>query len=92
MKLELSFGVVIKRRRLALGVSQEQLAIRTSQYKSNVCDHERGFHVPSLVALIAYADALDCTLLELIAEAQRNADPSSALSYTPAYEAELKKA
>lgn len=92
MKLELAFGLVIRRRRLAIGISQEQLAIRTSQYKGNVCDHEKGFHVPSLVALIAYADALDCTLLELIAEAQRSADPASELAYTPAYEAALKQA
>lgn len=77
MKLENALGPVIKRRRLALMMSQERLAELTDQYKPDVCVHERGRRTPSLVTLIAYAGALGCTLLELIAEAQRRADPAS---------------
>ena len=88
MKLEHAFGFVIKRRRKALGLSQETLGKRTNQYGPDVCDHEKGRHTPSLVALIAYAGALDCTLLELIAEAQRMSDPASEFTYRAPYEAE----
>jgi transcriptional regulator with XRE-family HTH domain len=73
MKLEESIGLVIQRRRIALGLGQRQLAERTDQYQANVSWHETGERTPSLVTLIAYAGALDCTLLELIAEAQHSA-------------------
>lgn len=74
MKLELAIAAVIQRRRIALGLGQRQLAERTDQYQANVSWHETGERTPSLVTLIAYAGALDCTLLELIAEAQRCSD------------------
>jgi transcriptional regulator with XRE-family HTH domain len=76
MKFEHSLGLVIQRRRIALGLGQRQLAERTDQYQANVSWHETGARVPSLVTLIAYAGALECTLLELIAEAQFDAPPS----------------
>lgn len=63
----IAFGAVIRRRRLALGIAQEQLALLSSTDRSFVGKVERGENQPSLVLILRLAKALGCSGAELVA-------------------------
>lgn len=52
--------------RRAKGVSQVQLAAMVGQHPSAICRYEHDRHEPLLSTAVAIADALGCTVDELI--------------------------
>ena len=66
----IAFGAVIRRRRLALGIAQEQLALLSSTDRSFVGKGERGENQPSLVLILRLAKALECSGADLVADVE----------------------
>lgn len=66
----IAFGAVIRRRRLALGIAQEQLALLSSTDRSFVGKVERGENQPSLVLILRLAKALECSRADLVADVE----------------------
>jgi transcriptional regulator with XRE-family HTH domain len=54
----LAFGAAVRERRLALGISQEQLANDAQVERSHMGKIERGEHMPNLVMILRIAAAL----------------------------------
>lgn len=59
-------GTNVRRRRLARGLTQEQLAFEAKIDLTYVGGIERGRRNPSLMVLARIADALDCNPAELL--------------------------
>lgn len=62
----MNVGSNIKERRNALGMTQQQLAEKVSVEQSLICQIERGSKTPNLALGKEIADALHCTLDELV--------------------------
>lgn len=73
-----AFGAVVRERRLASGLAQEQLALLANSDRSFVGKVERGENQPSLVLILRLAAALGCKAGELVDDAETR------LSGTPA--------
>lgn len=56
----------IARRRIALGMTQKQLAEAVGCYPKDICRWEIGKCEPRINALLKLAEALNCTVDELI--------------------------
>jgi len=52
--------------RLARGLTQPEIAERVGTSASNISDLERGIKVPTLTTVARLADALDCSVTELV--------------------------
>lgn len=63
-----AFGSVLKERRKAKGISQEELAYRIEIDRTYPSLLERGLRTPTLAVLLVIAQALDVGPDELIAE------------------------
>lgn len=63
-----TFGVLLRERRLAAGLTQEQLAFEASIRRNYVSMLELGQHQPTLTMLFSLATALGCTPSELLAD------------------------
>jgi transcriptional regulator with XRE-family HTH domain len=74
MGLRAGFARALKQRRLALGVSQEELADRAELHRTYVSALERALKSPSLGAIEALAGALGLRPHELINAAENAAD------------------
>lgn len=61
-------GLVIKRYRQQLGISQEELAHRADVDRTFVSRLERGVRQPTITTLIQIAKALDMSAAELVGE------------------------
>jgi len=71
-----SIGVIIKTKRLALGLTQEDLAIKLGLTQANISRIEANTRGPSAVMLIAIAKALGCDVRELLGlEKESRASP-----------------
>jgi len=57
-RLQVPFGLVLRERRLAAGLSQEGLADGSELHRTYVSQLERGLKAPSLAAIEAVASAL----------------------------------
>jgi transcriptional regulator with XRE-family HTH domain len=66
-----SFGLAVRARRTAAGLSQEELAERAGLHPTYVSMVERGIRNPSLDVAARLAKALKAGLPALITEAQR---------------------
>ncbi len=66
------FGKAVRARRLALGISQEELAFRAGLHRTYVGDVERGIRNISLVNIGRLAMALGCRASELLQDAERH--------------------
>lgn len=62
----MSIGANIKDRRLALGMTQKELAEKVNVDQSMICQIERGTKSPSLPLGKEIADALKCDLESLL--------------------------
>lgn len=72
IELKILLGNAIKRKRAALGISQEELAARAGLHRTYVSDVERGTRNPSLESVQKLADALELSLSVLFeSEAHR---------------------
>ena len=69
--LQQRFGSVIRRRRVAKGVSQEALASRAGLHRTYVSLLERGQRNPSLLVMSKLASALDTSMKSLIGAVER---------------------
>ena len=56
-----AFGLVIAKRRQALGFSQEELCFRSGKQRTYVSDLERGLKEPCLKTIFSVATALQMT-------------------------------
>ncbi|MFC3058035.1 helix-turn-helix domain-containing protein [Paenirhodobacter populi] len=76
-KLIKAFAKVLKRRRRAAGLSQEELAFRTDLSPSYISLLETANRQPTLTVLAELSDRLGIDLPELIAEitAEQNGQP-----------------
>jgi transcriptional regulator with XRE-family HTH domain len=69
-----ALGVAVKRRREKLGLSQEQLALRSGLHQRWISNVETGKRNPSYTSVRRLAAALDLLASELIAGAEQAAD------------------
>ena len=66
--LTTSFGHIVRHRREALGLSQEELGAKTNLSRNYIGMVERGETNPTLLVLHALARALNTTMVALIGE------------------------
>jgi len=69
-RFRLKFGQVVRKRRQAMGVSQEELADRCNLHRTYISEIERGLKTVSLVSLLRIAEALDVPAHTLIEEVE----------------------
>lgn len=70
--LHVSFGRVIRRRREAAGLSQEDLALEADVHRTYVSILERGAGNPSLSVIDALATVLGTSIAALFEEAEND--------------------
>lgn len=70
---ESAFGRIVRRRRKALGLSQEALAAEADLHRTFVSMIERGERRPSLEVVRKLASGLGTSAAELVAELEREA-------------------
>ena len=66
--IKFKFGLAIRKRRLELNISQEELADRASMHRTYVGDIERGKRNVSLVNIEKLANALNISISNLFTE------------------------
>lgn len=71
--LTTAFGRVIRRRREAAGLSQEELGERTHLSRNYIGMVERGETNPTLLVLHSLANALETTMVSVISELEPEA-------------------
>lgn len=65
-KLLRALGHLVRQRRTALGISQEELGLRANLDRTYISGVERGVRNPSLTALTSLAKGLDLTVSTLL--------------------------
>ncbi len=68
--LQRQFGTVLRRRREAVGLSQEALAAQANLHRNYVGLLERGQRMPSILVVQQLASALGTTMSKLLAEVE----------------------
>lgn len=71
------FGTVLRRRREAIGVSQEALAADAGLHRTYMSMLERGVRMPSILVVKKIADAMGTTMGELLTEVDRETRPAT---------------
>jgi len=74
-RIAATFGAVVRERRSALGLAQEQLALLASTDRSFVGKVERGENQPSLVLILRLAKALGCSAGDLVTDVESRLGP-----------------
>lgn len=69
-RFRLYFGQAVRKRRQAMGVSQEELADRCNLHRTYISEIERGLKTVSLLSLLRIAEALDIPAHTLIEEVE----------------------
>ena len=64
------FGIVLRRRRLAAGMSQEAFADAAGLHRTHVSLLERGRQMPSILVAWKIATALGTTMADLLGEVE----------------------
>lgn len=70
-QFESVFGRVVRERRRALGMSQEDLGFHSGLHRTYISEIERGLKSPSLRAIAAIAKALNTSVSSLILETEK---------------------
>ena len=70
-KLQQQFGAVVRRKRLAAGLSQEALSGQAGLHRTYVGLLERGLRMPSILVAKKVAEALGTTMADLLGEVER---------------------
>ena len=68
--MQRGFGRAVRRRREAVGLSQEAMAFEAGVHRTFVSLIERGLGNPSLTVMVRLAAALECSLASLMREAE----------------------
>ncbi|MEW6245149.1 MAG: helix-turn-helix transcriptional regulator [Nitrospirota bacterium] len=71
-RLQAAFGKAMRGARMALGISQEELAARAQLHRTYVGDIERGKRNLSLVNMVKVAEALGKKLSDLVRDMERH--------------------
>jgi len=71
------FGARLRELRTARGLTQPDIAARVGTSASNISDLERGIKVPTLTTVARLADALECTVSELVSVLDRRRSSQS---------------
>lgn len=74
VKILLALGQVVKQRRTALGISQEELGLRANLDRTYISGIERGVRNPSITALVSLARGLGITVANLLENLEIEAD------------------
>lgn len=61
-----ALGYLVKKRRIEMGISQEELGLRANLDRTYISGVERGVRNPSLTALVSLAEGLDITVSKLL--------------------------
>lgn len=69
-KYSLIFGEVLKTHRMALGVSQEELAFRAGVDRTFVSRIERGIRQPTITTIFLLSQALGISAAELVKDVE----------------------
>jgi len=70
-KLQQQFGAVVRRKRLAAGLSQEALSEEAGLHRTYVGLLERGLRMPSILVAKKVAEALGITMSDLLGEVEQ---------------------
>ena len=70
-KLAKQFGLLVRRRRQAVGLSQEALADQAGLHRTYISLLERGLRMPSILVVKQLAGALATTMASLMGELER---------------------
>ncbi|WP_409280112.1 helix-turn-helix domain-containing protein [Pseudomonas sp. KCJK8751] len=70
MEIGLAFGTVLRQKRKAAGLTQEQLSYEADIQRNYVSLIERGVHQPTVAVLFKLARALNCTPASFISEVE----------------------
>lgn len=62
----IKFGATVKKKRLAMGISQEELGYRAGLHRNYVSDLERGKYNVTLDTILKLAHGLDCFPTDLV--------------------------
>ncbi|MFB2936098.1 helix-turn-helix domain-containing protein [Aerosakkonemataceae cyanobacterium BLCC-F154] len=73
-KILRALGQLVKQRRTALGISQEELGLRANLDRTYISGVERGVRNPSVTALVSLAIGLGITVSELLENLEIEAD------------------
>jgi transcriptional regulator with XRE-family HTH domain len=65
-KLLCALGYLVRQRRIALGISQEELGLRANLDRTYISGVERGVRNPSLTAIVSLANGLNTTVSDLL--------------------------
>lgn len=65
-KILLALGQLVKQRRTALGISQEELGLRANLDRTYISGVERGVRNPSITAVASLASGLGITIANLL--------------------------
>lgn len=71
MEVGLAFGKVLRRRRVAAGITQEGLAHEAELQRNYVSLMERGVNQPTITTLLELAKPLGCTAAEIVGEVEQ---------------------
>ena len=74
VKILLALGQLVKQRRTALGISQEELGLRANLDRTYISGVERGVRNPSITALVSLASGLGITIANLLENLEIEAD------------------
>lgn len=73
-KILRALGQLVKQRRTALGISQEELGLRANLDRTYISGVERGVRNPSVTALVSLASGLGITVSDLLENLEIEAD------------------
>ena len=71
MEIAEAFGIVLRRNREKIGLSQEELALNCGLDRTFISLLERGLRQPSLATVFNVADQLDLSGSELVRQVER---------------------
>lgn len=71
VEVGLAFGKVLRRRRVAAGITQEGLAHEAELQRNYVSLMERGVNQPTITTLLKLAKPLGCTAAEIVGEVEQ---------------------
>ena len=74
VKILLALGQLVKQRRTALGISQEELGLRANLDRTYISGIERGVRNPSITAIVSLASGLGITIANLLENLEIEAD------------------
>ena len=69
--IEITFGEIVRRRRIELEISQEELAHRANLHRTFISHLERGKKSPTLTTIVVLIAALDTNLPSFFEELDR---------------------